>query len=217
MRRVHFWFGFICLCAGNAASANVIEYQVSVNTSSLSGSLGSLDLNFNPGPLATEAASLQILNFSTDGTLDGIPTVTADVTGTLPSSLTFDNASFFNDYFQGFSFGTALTFDISLYGPALSSPDGVSTSGSSFAFRMFSDSAGTIPALTTDTINGFAVTVNINLDGTTTLTDFSPQTNITPISATPEPNGAALGLLAVALVSLLLFFRRVMSHPTTTR
>ena len=48
---------------------------------------------------------------------------------------------------------------------ALSTPDGVSTSGSAFAFSMFSDPAGTIPALTTDTTDGFALTVGVNLDG----------------------------------------------------
>ena len=52
----------------------------------------------------------------------------------------------------------------------------LSTSGSAFAFSMFSDAAGTIPALTTDAINGFAVTVDVNLDGTTTVANSSPET-----------------------------------------
>ena len=82
-------------------------------------------------------------------------------------ALTFENGAGFNDYFEGFTYGSTLSFDVSLYGPSLSAPDGVSTSGSTFAFSMFSDAAGTIPTLTADTINGFAATVEVNLDGTT--------------------------------------------------
>jgi hypothetical protein len=40
----------------------------------------------------------------------------------------------------------------SLYGPALSAPDAdLYNSGSTFAFSMFSDDAGTVPALTENT------------------------------------------------------------------
>ena len=122
----------------------------------ISGTAGSLDFNFNPGPLVTQSASLQILNFTSDGTLAGSPALTGDVAGALPATLTFDNGTGFNDYFEGFTYGSTLSFHVSLYGPALSSPDGMSTSGSTFAFSMFSDAAGTIPALTTDTTEGFA-------------------------------------------------------------
>ena len=159
--RSHFLlFGTLLLCFAGLASADAITYEVTVNTSSISGTAGSLDFNFNPGPLVTQAAFLQILNFTSDGTLAGAcPCVTGDVSGQLPATLTFDNGTGFNDYFDDFMFGSTLSFQVSLYGPALSSPDGVSTSGSTFAFSMFSDAAGTIPALTSDTADGFAFTV----------------------------------------------------------
>jgi len=110
------------LFAASLASADLITYDVTVNTSSISGTVGSLDFNFNPGPLITQSASLQILDFSGNGTLAGSPLLTGDVSGTLPATVTFDNGSVFNDYFEGFTFGTKLSFDVSLYGPALSSP-----------------------------------------------------------------------------------------------
>jgi hypothetical protein len=115
----------------------------------------------------------------------------------LPATVSFDNGTAFNDYFEGFTYGSTLTFDVSLYGPALSSPDGVSTSGSTFAFSMFSDAAGTIPVLTTDTINGFALTIDVNLYGTTTANNFSAQT---VFSSTPEPGSLALVATAVVLM-----------------
>jgi hypothetical protein len=187
--------------AASAATASPIVYEVTLNTSSISGTTGSFDFNFNPGPLVTQDASLQILNFSSNGSLAGNPELTGDVAGALPSTLTFDNGTGFNDYFEDFTFGTTLSFDTSFFGPALSTPDGVSTSGSTFAFSVFSDAAGTIPALTGDTTDGFAFTVGVNLDGTTTVNNFSTQTSIAP-----EPGTVTLAAVAMLL---LLGFRRI--------
>jgi hypothetical protein len=125
------------------------------------------------------------------------------VSGTLPGTLTFDNGTALNDYFEGFTFGSTLSFDMSFYGPALSSPDGTSTSGSAFAFSMFSDPDGATPALTSDDVDGIALTVNVNLDGSTSLTNFSSQTSVEPagVSSVPEPSSLAEILLLLGLVS----------------
>ena len=190
------------LCFASIASAAPVTYDVTVNTFSISGTAGSLDFNFNPGPLVTQAASLQILNFASDGPLAGSPMLTGDVAGALPATLTFDNGTGFNDYFEGFTYGSTLSFQVSLFGPALSSPDGVSTSGSTFSFSMFSDAAGTIPILTTNTTEGLAFTIDVNLDGTTTVTNFSPQTNVVPATAPPaipEPSTLSLIVFGVGL------------------
>ena len=202
-------FGAFLPCFAGLASAETI-YDVAVDTSSISGTTGSLDFNFNPGPSATQSASLQILNFTSDGALAGnCPCGTGDVSGQLPATLTFDNATGFNDYFDDFTFGSTISFAVSLYGPALSAPDGVSTSGSTFSFSMFFDAAGTIPALTTDTTDGFAFTVGVNLDGSTTVTNYSPQTNVVPeASGVPEPSSLGLTGAVIALVGLFSFRRQ---------
>jgi hypothetical protein len=182
-------------------------YNIAVNTSSISGTAGSLDLNFNPGPLVSQAASLQVLNFMSNGVPAGAcPCSTGDVSGQLPGTLMFDNGTVFNDYFDGFTFGSSLSFQLRFYGPALNAPDGVSTSGSAFAFSMFSDTGGTIPALTTDTTDGFAFLVNLNLDGTTTLTNFSTQVDAGAASAVPEP--ATWALLLISTVAIIALSRR---------
>jgi hypothetical protein len=177
------------LCAASTASAGPITYRVTVNSSSIAGTAGSLDFNFNPGPLVSQPASLQISNFVSDGSLAGGPQISGNVSGgPLPAALTFDNGGAFNDYFGGFTFGSRITFDVRLFGPALSSPDGTSTSGSAFAFSLFSDAAGTIPVLTSDP-GGIAFEADINLDGTSKVTSFSAATSV---QAIPEPGSLIL-------------------------
>lgn len=195
------------LSIASIAWAGAITYNVTVNTSSISGTAGSLDFNFNPGPLVTQAASLQILSFSSNGSLAGGPTLTGDVHGALPSTVTFDNGTAFNDYFEGFTFGSTLSFDVSVYGPAISNPNGTATSGSAFAFSMFSNPAGTVPTLTTNRVNGFAVTVNVNLDGTATVNNFSAETTVRPLSTVPESSSFVLIFTAIALLAASLRFR----------
>jgi PEP-CTERM motif len=207
---------FSSLCFSSLASAGVVTYDVTVDTSSINGTMGSLDFNFNPGPLVSQLAQLQILNFTSDGMLAGAcPCGMGDVTGQLPSTLTFDNGTGFNDYFEDFTYGSGISFAVSLYGPALSSPDGVSTSGSTFAFSMFSDAAGTIPVLTSDTVDGFAFTVDVNLDGSTTVTNYSAQTSVAQAGGSPggPPSGSApepgtLGLMAIAMAAIGAGLRR---------
>ncbi len=191
-----------CFCG--AAFASPMTYLVTVNTSSIAGTTGSLDFNFNPGPLTSQAASAQILSFMSNGTLVGSPSLTGDASGSLPGTLTFDNGAAFNDYFQDFKFGSTLSFDVSLYGPALSSPNGTATSGSAFAFSMFSDAAGTMPVLTSDTTDGFAYTVAVNLNGSTTATNYITSQTIT--STTPEPSG--IMLVGTAAIMGMLWFCR---------
>ena len=209
---------FLLLFFTVSAMATPITYDVTVNTSSISGTPGSLDFNFNPGFLGTtQLAQLQILSFTSDGTLANCAAnvqgycPTGDVTGQLPSTLTFVNDTTFNDYFDGFTYGSTISFAVSLSGPALSSPDGVSTSGSTFAFSMFSDAAGTVPVLTSDTTDGFAFTIDVNLDGSTTVTNYSAQTSVTPTMGSPGgpsgsvPEPGTLALSATALACLALF------------
>ncbi|HWB95906.1 MAG TPA: NF038129 family PEP-CTERM protein [Bryobacteraceae bacterium] len=178
--------------------------------------MGSLDFQFNPGPFVSQAASLEVLNFGGDGTLAGSPSLMGDVSGgPLPCTLIFDNGSAFNDYFEDFTFGSTLSFEISLSGPAVDTPDGTATSGSTFAFSMFSDAADTIPALTTDSANDFTTTVDINLDGSAMATNLSTQTTISPRSAAPEPNtcvliGSAIGIAEVAAMAPARFLVRML-------
>src|ERR1700677_3188656 len=94
------------LSAATLAVADPIAYIVTVDSSSITGTTGSLDFQFNPGPLTTQAASLQILDFASDGVLAGSPSLAGDVSGTLPATLTYDNGTQYNDFFEDFTYGT---------------------------------------------------------------------------------------------------------------
>jgi hypothetical protein len=187
-----------------AATASPTTYTVSVSTQALAGTTGSLDFNFNPGPLVSQTAMVQILDLS-GGALAGSPVLSGDASGSLPGTVSLDNGTGFNDYFQQFTYGSTLTFDVYLYGLALSAPDGKSTSGSTFAFSMFSDAAGTVPAFTTDVTDGFAYVVNVNLDGSTTVANY-----IVNSAAAPEP--ATWFLVGLALLPSVLAARTFRRH-----
>lgn len=205
-----FLIPLLVLCLARQSSADAITYAVSVNTSSILGDAGSLDFQFNPGPLTTQAADLEILGFASDGTLDPAgPVLTGDATGALPGTLLLDNGSGFNDYFQDFTFGSVITFDVSLLGPALTNPDGMSSSGSTFAFSMFSDPGGATPALTSDMTNGFAFTTAVNLDGTTTPANSSATALSYSVVPTPEPSSVVLLASGLAMLFALVLRSRL--------
>src|SRR5690242_17131863 len=95
-------------------------YQVSADTSSLNGQSGFIDLQFNPGGSA-ESATASVTGFQTTGTaavLAASVVDTGDASGALPGTLTFDNGTGFNDIFQGITFGTGLSFQVTFSGPA---------------------------------------------------------------------------------------------------
>ena len=186
-------------CVWHGAIAEQL-FDFNVDTSLLEGSTGSLDFNFNPGPLSFQAADVHVVDFASDGVFGGnCPCGIGAVAGQLPAALQIGNAGAFNDYFDSFRYGRQLSFRIAFDGPAVSAPDGSSGSGSTFAFSLFSDTAGLSPALTSNA-DGFAVVIDLNLDGTTSVTNFSAQTVIagSPTSAIPEPNPTILLFAAVA-------------------
>jgi hypothetical protein len=190
--------------ASHYLMADSITYQVTVDTTAISGTAGFLDFDFAPGN-GSQAAFVSIGSLSPSPPATALRQVNGGVSGDLPGTLTIDNSTQFNDYFVGLGYETALTFLLTFDGPALTSPDGIASSGSTFAFGMF-DSTGNIPLLTTDP-NGNTFTVDVNLDGTTTVTTFPSDGNggaaaasLVVVATVPEPS--ALELFAFGLAGL---------------
>src|SRR6266478_3730883 len=121
------------LLAGISPALATISYQVTIDTSSISGNAGFLDFEFNPGG-SSQSAFAMVSNFSPSGSLSNSPSIVGNVTGTLPPAITITNSTFFNDYFAGFTYGASLSFALTLGGPAIDAPNGTASSGSTFSF-----------------------------------------------------------------------------------
>jgi hypothetical protein len=200
-----FLFAIFAITATSAFAD--VTYQVTADTSSIVGSSGYLDLQFEPNPVVTNPATAAVTKFATSGTLSGAATLTGDVTGQLPGALSFDNLTSFNDYFQATTFGNTLSFDVTLAGPT---PQGGAASAFNIAFYA---ADGATPILTTDTTNGIAGDIILNGDGSTSA-DAIPATaggasvlTISLVSATPEPSYTFL--LAIAGGGVILMRRRL--------
>ena len=181
----------VIMLASSSAFAS-FSYNVAIDTSSLATTAGALDFQFNPGSNTLGDATATISNFYTDGSLlAAYPT--GDVTGTLPTTVVIGNTTGYNDFFQTKTFGSKVSFDLNLSGKA----------GSLFSFYIFSNTDGTSAALTKDSANGIAFTIETNQDGTATVVNNSAQTAITP---TPIP--AAIYLLGSGLMGLVGLRRR---------
>jgi hypothetical protein len=191
MKRSHVAVFVFALFASSAYAATI---QFSLNTSSIAGTTGSIDFQFNPGGASSQAATVLISNFA--GGLSAGPAQHFGNAsgGPVPNAITINNTQADNEDFEPFTFGSSLKFNLLFSGPAVVSPNGTSTAASQFTFSLFSDAAGTIPVLTPDPA-GIAGTVTVNLDGT--LTSHANSSSLV-IAAVPEP--ASLGLTAAALL-----------------
>jgi len=172
-------------------------YQVSVNTSSIAGTTGSLDFQFNNGNGEKQAATVTILNF-TGGTISNPSTMGEVSGGPLPAAVTIGNGvqtnSGLDDLFETYTYGSSLKFTLDFGGPAVTAPNGLSTGNSEFFFSMFSDVGGTVPVLTSDP-NGVAATVTVNPNGSISSTAVSPAVNFVPEPGSVALVGTAFGLL----------------------
>lgn len=167
----------------------------------LYGMSGYLDFQFNPVGTAV-AATATIGNFATDGTLVGATTDSGGASGSLPGTVSIANTTGFNDAFQQLTYGSTITFDLTL------SVTGSSLDGTTFAFTMYDSNFNTLSTGP----SGEAVDVTVySQNSTPTITGpFGPATGnyptvtIEPLSpAIPEPSSIVLlgvGLGAVAVV-----------------
>ncbi len=185
-----------------------ISYSVYADTQAFMGTTGSLDFQFNPGPLGAQPAVVTLNVFS--GPFgSGAATATGDVTGQLPPSVAIGNSTGFNDYFREYTFGPFVSFTVTFSGPAVDSPLPGFPSGSTFAFALFSDAAGTVPLLTGQFAdpNGFAALIDLTPNGGTYVTTFQP--GDAKVNQIPEPApwlmlSAGLAVVAARRFKILL-------------
>src|SRR5215469_7505798 len=89
-------------------SVKADSIQVSIDTTVLSGTSGTLAFDFIDGDGVINN-SVSIVNFASDATLEpGIPT--GSVTGDLPGTVTLSDTNFFNELLVPATLGSSITF-----------------------------------------------------------------------------------------------------------
>lgn len=207
-----------------ASSVCATNYNVNVDTSSLSKSDGYLYLQYVKTGVGSPLDSTAIISqFATDGSL-GIPsdpypylaldpTSTPSVTGTLPGNVMINNTNAVNDYLQAITFGNSFSFNFVLANAA----NGVADSTSSFSLWLSRNADGSWPEGTDSMLSWAFVPLfiaDLFTDGTTVIHDISNPETVTvtdpPPSPVPEPGtllmvgaGLMLGIVAVRRKTIL--------------
>ena len=183
-----------------------ITYTVTVDTSAISGVNGYIDFQFNNGGSGSQLATATVSSFNNaDGVLGAALPSIGDVTGTLPGTVTIENTDGLNLYTHEFLFGSSFAFLLTLDGPAINSPDGVSLSGSSFGLSLYDVDFNAL--LTTNPNGDAAAIADISLDGSVTTTTFEPPAGgsaVVTFSDVVVPEPSTLSLAMGALAALLL-------------
>jgi hypothetical protein len=222
--RLLLWTGLgIAVSAASVASAARADvlYDVTLNTSALSGITGALTFDFIDGGPPDNSVSISI--FTTDGTL-GAPSSTGSVTGTVATGLGMTDASFFNEQQQLMTLGTSISFELdattNLPAPG-SLPDTFSlflldpTGTSSLVST--SDPTGADSLLTfqiNDTTNASgAVVGEMDVYGAGPSLPVTATLHVQTITAAPEIDGTSIGsALTVLIAGLIVLRSRVMAR-----
>jgi len=181
-----------------ASSAFADFYEVTLDTSSLTGSSAYLYLQYTP--VNGVASSATVFNFSTDGLLGAQDTVNvvngSAVTGSLPGTVVLGNANGTNDYNHALTLGSIVDFIVYTANAANST----GTGGSTFSVGLFGDAAGLTPLLNVNggLTAGTALMINQFDNGATST--LSLDSTATANATTPIP--AAAWLLGSGIMGL---------------
>jgi hypothetical protein len=196
-------FAAALLFAGPALAS--YTFDLTMNTSAVTGTTGYLYMQYDP--LNATSSTATVFNFSTDGTLGatapGAFTGSGTyVTGTLPGNVVFANTNAVNDYNQAITFGTTISFDVTLSTPA---SGGAAGGASTFSLGIFQDSLGATPLYNVNDPNvpGTVVELNMANNGTASETILDP----TDVSNAPIP--PTVLLFGSGLLGLFEIRRRV--------
>jgi hypothetical protein len=173
-------------------SALADTWYVNVDTSTFTGQAGWLDFQFNPADAFAPAAAVTITSFNSTGLMQSEPISTGDVGGSLDGTLTLGNGQAFNDWLQGITFGTALSFRIDMNVPL----PNASGSGTAFSLSFYDSSYSSLLA---DPSWGASLVVNASDTGMMNVLAQAPSVSLSA-SPVPEPHNALLLLSGLGLL-----------------
>jgi len=188
-------FGTMFALLGIAQAHADSIYEIHVDTTSISGTVGYLDFQFNPGAPPVDAASATLSGFTSDGTLGTPLSNVGDVSGSLPGTVGINNTDVQNEYTDGFTFGSFFDVFVNLDIPIIS---GNAQSGDSFLLTL--DDSNFDPLIGEGGSIGQLVEIDLDTNGNPTVQNFSPNGEAT-VALTPEPS--SLLLLVTGLGALI--------------
>ena len=172
-----------------ALPAHAETWQIDINTSSLVGVSGSLDLQLNPGASDAQPVQVQIGHFSTDATLNR-EVVDGAVSGSLSSVLVLNNTAALNAWLQSLVFGSHIAFTLDINAPLTAG------SGSTFAALLWDANFNPLLAAA-----GEDAALRINLAPASAPVWIS--SSAVAVSAVPEPAIAYSLLAGLGLVGFV--------------
>jgi len=176
---------------------------INVDTGSLAGKTGWIDLQFNPGDVDAPLATTLISAFSTDGNVTGTPILSGDAAGDTNNVIKLRNGQFFNDFLQEFTFGSTLSFSVEWEMPT--PMPGTTVSGTAFSLTLYDDQFN---SLLSDPTWGAALVTNLNGDGVMqVLAHATPVTVTTGTSTTVPTTVPTPGTLALLLAGIAILIR----------
>jgi len=189
----------VILTLANNGLAHALTYQITVDTSSLYGTTGFLDLQLNPGNLNAPAAQALINGFSTDGTLGAVSLGNSwgNYSGTLPGAVTLVNSAL-TDYDQAITYGNTLTFNVTFSGAFLTASCSGSCIDSAFILSLFDGNYASL--LSNDQLNGSLVTFQLPPGGGETYTNFGSPASVAGVAAVPLPPAFYLFMSGLGLI-----------------
>jgi hypothetical protein len=204
----------LAFLAPSAARAGSV-FVFSTDTSSLSGSSGYIDLQYNANAGAG-ASTATITDFLTNGSLGSAATIllTGDASGDLASTVTILNgaldSSGYNDYNEAITFGTYTSFQVTL-----SDPVG-GTANSAFLVSYYASDDST-PVLSTDP-SGASALLTVEPSGTVLVQTYqaSGGSQDTTLGSAPEPSSPLTllaGLVLLAICAAPVRWRRAAPAP----
>jgi hypothetical protein len=190
--RIALTFSAICV-----AQADTFQVTISDQLKNQAGFLAFDFLAGSPAPNNTVVIS----NFSTDGTLSS-NSQSGSASGTLaPGPLTLSDASFFNEFLQGLTYGTVISFQFTVGNNSIGNaiPD-------NFSFYLLDNNKD--PYQTSDTVANSLFSIDLDGPGSTPVvyTSSYAQAQVTPANTiVPEP---PLAPLTLALLGCVIYIRR---------
>jgi hypothetical protein len=190
----------LLLSSGAAQAAN---YRVNINTAPLVGSANgpfSLDFQFFDGGVLGNN-TVKIGNFSfVGGNAVGSATTFDGATGSIGSTVIFNNSGTFQELYQEFSGGTtSIGFDVSM----TQNVDGLTPDGFTIAIL-----DGNTFNITTNGLGDSLLHADLNTNGALTIAQLNPAsgtgeyTGVTLTAAIPEPDTYAMLLAGLGLLGL---------------